>query len=245
MQVDLTTRGKAGAGVSVVNRVMSQIRASQQPATGEADRDALGRAGFWRWAMGFGAVAGAAVLGTLLLTSPATKATAAEVMSRGVEAVRQLARVHLVCRVRTAPNDNFAQIDPKTEFVTVELWKEFGDPPKWRVEKPGRVAVVDGRSTLLYLKDVFPQSSMMLRHGHPAFLGAAQLPMRDHGLQQPFKRPHGSRGRHNQPGKIIERQHAVSDFQRFAFLVHDGFAFDIAPRCFRGPQGQECILAVG
>jgi len=153
LQLELAARGKAAAGVSVVNRVMSQIRASQQPAPEEAERHALGRAGFWRWAMGFGAVAGAAILGTLLLTSPATKATAAEVMSRGVQAVRQLASVHLVCRVRTAPNDNFAQIDPKAAFVTVELWKEFGDPPKWRVEKPGRVAVVDGQSTLLYLKN--------------------------------------------------------------------------------------------
>ncbi|HWH68098.1 MAG TPA: hypothetical protein VNT26_01825, partial [Candidatus Sulfotelmatobacter sp.] len=33
-----------------------------------------------------------------------------------------------------------------------ELWKQFGPQPKWRVEKPGRVAVMDGKSTVLFIK---------------------------------------------------------------------------------------------
>jgi len=65
---------------------------------------------------------------------------------------RRLTGVHLQCRVRTAPADNFAHIDPQMDFVPVELWKEFSALPKWRVEKPGRVAVMDGQSTLLYLR---------------------------------------------------------------------------------------------
>ena len=26
----------------------------------------------------------------------------------------------------------------------MKIWKQFGEKPKWRVEKPGRVAVMDG-----------------------------------------------------------------------------------------------------
>ncbi len=37
------------------------------------------------------------------------------------------------------------------DFVRVEIWKMFGDPPKWRVEKPRRVAVMDGEYTLLMI----------------------------------------------------------------------------------------------
>jgi hypothetical protein len=41
---------------------------------------------------------------------------------------------------------------PDQEFVPVELWKQFDDP-KWRIDKPGRMAVMDGQSTILYIKD--------------------------------------------------------------------------------------------
>jgi hypothetical protein len=41
---------------------------------------------------------------------------------------------------------------PDQDFVTIELWKQFEPDLKWRVEKPGRVAVMDGQSTLLFIK---------------------------------------------------------------------------------------------
>jgi hypothetical protein len=43
-------------------------------------------------------------------------------------------------------------IDPKLDWAPIEIWKQFGDPPKWRVEKPGRVVVMDGASSLLFVK---------------------------------------------------------------------------------------------
>jgi outer membrane lipoprotein-sorting protein len=60
--------------------------------------------------------------------------------------------VHLRGRVRAPRGDNFTAISPGSEFVPIEIWKQSGAQPKWRVEKEARVAVMDGQSTLLYLK---------------------------------------------------------------------------------------------
>ena len=60
--------------------------------------------------------------------------------------------IHIQGQLRTSPADNFSAIMPEEEFVSIELWKESGPKPKWRVEKPGRVVVMDGKSTVLYIK---------------------------------------------------------------------------------------------
>ena len=54
--------------------------------------------------------------------------------------------------MRTAPADNFSYINPKTEFSSIELWKELDGQKRWRIEKPGRIAWMDGQSTGLYLR---------------------------------------------------------------------------------------------
>ena len=51
-----------------------------------------------------------------------------------------------------SPHDNFSMIGAEYDFVPVEIWKQFGDKPKWRVEKPGRVAVMDGDSTEMLIR---------------------------------------------------------------------------------------------
>jgi hypothetical protein len=65
--------------------------------------------------------------------------------------------------MRTLPNDNFTSIEPEREFVAIEVWKQLGATLKWRVEKPGRVAVMDGQSTSLFIR---PDSAQ--RFPHPA-----------------------------------------------------------------------------
>jgi outer membrane lipoprotein-sorting protein len=87
------------------------------------------------------------VIGSLWLTQPAEAQKAAEVLARGAEAVPNLSTVHIVCKMRTPPNDNFGYINPKYDFVTIEAWRQFGKQPKWRLEEPGRVVVMDGTST--------------------------------------------------------------------------------------------------
>lgn len=86
----------------------------------------------------------------IVLQSAPTMATAGEIISRGVEAATNLKSIYLKCRMRTLPSDNFENLAPNHELVDVELWKTF-EPLKWKVAKPGRVAVMDGRETVMLI----------------------------------------------------------------------------------------------
>ena len=100
-----------------------------------------------------GATAAATAVILIALFSPSKiQAAAVEVMTKGAEAAANLTSIHLRGRLRTAPQDNFSYINPDMDFYPVELWKQFGTELKWRVDKPGRFAVMDGQSTVLYIK---------------------------------------------------------------------------------------------
>jgi hypothetical protein len=77
---------------------------------------------------------------------------ATALLAQSVQAMANLTSVHMIVRMRTLPNDNFELIGVKYDFVPIEMWKEFGDTPRWRVEKPGRVVVMDGKSSVLWMK---------------------------------------------------------------------------------------------
>jgi outer membrane lipoprotein-sorting protein len=106
---------------------------------------------------GTSAAAAAVILAALAVgvfrTGANGRAEAAEVLAKGANAVAGLRTVHIKCRMRTLPRDNFDLIWLKHDFVKVELWKRFADPPQWRLEKPGRVAIMDGRSALMLIKE--------------------------------------------------------------------------------------------
>ena len=102
-----------------------------------------------------GAVAAAAALlfiSVLWLTQPANAQKAAEALARGAEAVPNPSTVHVVAKMRTDRRDNFSSINPELDLQRIEIWRLFGNQPKWRVEKPGRVAVMDSVSTVLLVQ---------------------------------------------------------------------------------------------
>ena len=149
LQRRLVTRGQMAVEVSMVNPVMRRVRAIQS----ERERDSIMRKLVTRWGLGLSAAAGAAALILVVfLVSPKTQAAAAEVMAKGAKAVAKLTSIHLRGQLRSAPAENFANIDPKQAFTPVELWKECNGQGRWRIEKPGRVAVMDGESTVLFLR---------------------------------------------------------------------------------------------
>lgn len=149
LQKRLVTRGQMAAEVSMVAPVMRRVRAVQS----ERERDSIMSKLFTRWGFGLGAAASAAAVAlALFLVSPKTQAAAAEVMAKGAKAVAKLTSVHLRGQLRSAPAENFANINPKQTFTPVELWKEGDGQGRWRIEKPGRVAVMDGASTILFLR---------------------------------------------------------------------------------------------
>jgi outer membrane lipoprotein-sorting protein len=80
------------------------------------------------------------------VTSPA-----GTLWAQSVEALANAKSVHIVGRIRTIPGDNFELIGTQYDFVPIEIWREYTNPPRWRVEKPGRTVVMDGKSATLYL----------------------------------------------------------------------------------------------
>jgi outer membrane lipoprotein-sorting protein len=149
LQQRLVTRGQAAAEASIVAPVMQRIRAVQP----ERESNSIMSKLFTRWGFGLGAAAGAAaIILAVLLISPNTQATAAEVMAKGARAVAKLTSIHLRGKLRTLPADNFSYVSSDCDFHAIELWKQFEPELKWRVEKPGRITVMDGQSTVLYIK---------------------------------------------------------------------------------------------
>ena len=88
----------------------------------------------------------------ILLALPRTQATAAEVLAKGAQAVAKLTSIHFRGQLRTFPADNFSYINPDADFCSIELWEQFQPELKWRAEKPGRVLVMNGRSTVMLIK---------------------------------------------------------------------------------------------
>jgi hypothetical protein len=149
LQQRLAAHGHAAAGVSLAAAVMHRIRAINT----NQERNSIMSKLFTRWGFGLSAAAAAVVVAlTFLLVSPRYQAGAAEVLARGAKSVARLSSVHLRGRVRTAPQDNFSSINPNLDFVPIEVWKQFEPELMWRIEKPGRVAVMDGQSTVLFIK---------------------------------------------------------------------------------------------
>ena len=151
LQRQLMARSPATAGVSLVNPVMRRVQAMQT----ERERNSIMTKLFTRWGFGLGAAAGtAAIILIAFLVFPKAQATAAEVMTKGAQAVAKLTSIHLRGQLRTLPADNFSYINADCPFYTIEFWKQFEPDLKWRVEKPQRVVVADGQSTVMLIKNV-------------------------------------------------------------------------------------------
>jgi hypothetical protein len=151
LQARLEASGHAAAQVAMVEPVMRRIRQAQ---TKSERTTIVSRLMKYRWGFGLGAAAAAAAVIVLFiaLAAPTAHAKAAEVMARGARALAKLTTVHLRGQLRTLPADNFSFIAADMDFYPIELWKQLEPELKWRVEKPGRVAVMDGRQTVLYIK---------------------------------------------------------------------------------------------
>jgi outer membrane lipoprotein-sorting protein len=147
LQQRLISRSESATAVSLVEPVMRRVLHNRT----EKERKKAMFKLFSRWGIGAAAAVAALVLVIILIT-PGGQANAAEVFSKGVKAVASLSSIHIKCKLRTLPADNFSLIMPDQDFVPVEVWKQFDDP-KWRIDKPGRLAVMDGQSTILYIKD--------------------------------------------------------------------------------------------
>lgn len=80
-------------------------------------------------------------------------ASATVVLQNAIDAVSGLWSVHMKARMRTRPGDNFSNIGLDYDFVDIEMWKRTNENGlvQWRVEKPERVLLMDGQSTIMLM----------------------------------------------------------------------------------------------
>jgi outer membrane lipoprotein-sorting protein len=107
-------------------------------------------------------VAAALAVVAVLLFVPANPplASAAEILANGAKAAANLKSVHIVARMRSQPREDIEFIAADSDFIPIEMWKQFEPIAKWRVEKPGRVIVMDGKQFVTWVKPDFA-----FRHG--------------------------------------------------------------------------------
>jgi hypothetical protein len=134
---------------SIADAVMARIQALPRPEPKVISMNRFFSG--WTFRLAATALAAASLLLVIVLF-PGNPARASSALARGARAVTGLSSIHILARLRARPGENFVSIAPEGEFSSLEIWKQFGPEAKWRIEKPGRVAVMDGRNSLLFLK---------------------------------------------------------------------------------------------
>lgn len=165
LQQKLVSRGQAAADVAIVESVMKRVL--QQKKEKE---NIMSRLFKHRWGFGLGVAASAAVILLIVfLAFPKMQVTAAEVMARGAQVAARITSIHLRGEVRSTPQDNFASVMPNQKFVSIQLWKQFQPDLKWRIEKPLRVVVMNGDSTVMFIKDPIDLACILPQRTTSAF----------------------------------------------------------------------------
>ncbi len=149
--------------------VLDRIRPTQRIAASNSFRERVMKAiaedkereisgSIWRWrswprwvAVGCAAALLLLLLPILPIGKGLPKSPGVALLAQSVQALSNVQTVHITGRIRTVPGDNFETIGAQYDFVPIEIWREYTNPPRWRVEKPGRVVVMDGQSQLLYI----------------------------------------------------------------------------------------------
>lgn len=84
-----------------------------------------------------------------------SEVSAAQVLYQAASAMSQLRSVYMKVMIRTRANglENFDFIGLRYGLVPHEMWKEFDgtDVGKWRIENAGRIEVMDGKSSMLFI----------------------------------------------------------------------------------------------
>jgi outer membrane lipoprotein-sorting protein len=154
----LTANGQNLAATDLENMVLAQIVREQKIKLTKLNKLNT-QLNFWRNIMKNKitklAVAAIFIFGMVIgikVFAPQT-ASAADVFAQAVKAVKNLKSVYIKAQMRTIPHDNFELIKLDRDFVPHEIWKDYsGWFGKWRIEKPRRVVVMDGKSSLLFVR---------------------------------------------------------------------------------------------
>jgi outer membrane lipoprotein-sorting protein len=147
----LLAAGAAPVRASLDQRVMDQILSRQVELTRRLKMRRQVQMFAWS---GLAAALLVSLTWAALNYRPA-RATADEIIARGVRAAAHLKSIYMKCRMRTLPGDNFQMLAPDQGFVDVELWKQYDPTRKWKIQKPGRVVVMNGQETVMLIHNRF------------------------------------------------------------------------------------------
>ncbi|MGD0768180.1 MAG: hypothetical protein ABSB42_08295 [Tepidisphaeraceae bacterium] len=109
----------------------------------------------WRWGLAAAAMVGIVFL--FLYTQSPRQASAEDVLKSGSAALQDIHALHIQARMRAVnTTDNPGAIDLTQDFTPIEIWTRTqpGKKMEWRVEKPQRIMVMDGRATYIYIPTV-------------------------------------------------------------------------------------------
>jgi len=88
----------------------------------------------------------AVALAFILLTYRSPAIAAEKLINRSLLAMLDMKSVQMTFMIRTRELENIDFIDPNGNFIECRLWEAFGNPPKWRMEKAGRMVLMDGKN---------------------------------------------------------------------------------------------------
>ncbi|MFZ2960709.1 MAG: zf-HC2 domain-containing protein [Candidatus Ozemobacteraceae bacterium] len=98
LQQRLLKRGRLASDISLADSVMERIRTQEIPeSTREPERSTfMSKLLKWRWSLGMGAMATAAVMILFaIFATPSVQVAGAEILARGANAVEKLFSIHL------------------------------------------------------------------------------------------------------------------------------------------------------
>jgi len=145
-------RGRVSASADFKERTMTKLAAELNAA--QTPRPRIRFTPLLRLALTAAAIL-AVVAALPYLGALGTNRGEVALLAQSIDALNGLRSVHIVARMRTPRGDNFESIGAGYDFQPVEMWREFGSTPRWRVENPGRVVVMDGAQSILFMKPDF------------------------------------------------------------------------------------------
>ena len=150
----LSSTLKISASDSLKQEVMKTLNGNSEMRKLKKSRIASLMSPTWQKIAGLAAVLLIAfillpILGSRLFDN---NASARSLLSKSIEAIAGIKSVIMTFEVRSIPGDNFDQIDTKGDFINHKLWKVFGNPGKWKIEKPGITVAMDGTRQYKYME---------------------------------------------------------------------------------------------
>ncbi len=167
-------------------------------------------------------------------------------IKKSILAMEGIKSVFMNFKVRTQPGENFDFIDIKAGFVTHKLWRTFTEPPRWRIEKPGRIVVMDGKNQYLYM--VNPGVAMV---GAPdaGFMGWMKIfldPMKILGVEKDLAEKNKAECRIAESGNtfiLTVKAKATGDF-RNAYMLNSSVSESDSRRVYTFDKSTKRLISV-